>query len=94
MFLFDSSVAEKHLKHSLVMRESLLPPDHLDIVQSLNNLAALYNDGKDYEKAEIFYERALLIRKRVLPMDHPTVVASVRNLGMLYRKQVSLGHRY
>ena len=67
------------------MRESLLPPDHLDIVQSLNNLAALYNDGKDYEKAEIFYERALLIRKRVLPMDHPTVVASVRNLGFLVR---------
>ena len=93
-FCFDHSNAEKHLKRALSMRESLLPEEHLDIVQSLNNLAALYNDAKDYQKAESFYERALLIRKSILPADHPTVVSSVRNLGMLYRKQVSFGYGF
>ena len=88
LFCFDHSNAEKHLKRALSMRESLLPEEHLDIVQSLNNLAALYNDAKDYQKAESFYERALSVRKSILPADHPTVVSSVRNLGMLYRKQV------
>ena len=47
------------------MRESVLGPDHPDIAQSLNNLAALYNDRKQYDKAEPLYERALKIRSKV-----------------------------
>lgn len=48
------------------MRESVLGVDHLDIAQSLNNLAALYNDRKQYDKAEPLYERALKIRTKVI----------------------------
>ena len=47
------------------MRESLLPINHPDIAQSLNNLAALYNDSKQYEKAAPLYERALEVRLKV-----------------------------
>ena len=43
----------------------MLGPDHPDIAQSLNNLAALYNDRKQYDKAEPLYERALKIRSKV-----------------------------
>jgi hypothetical protein len=38
------------------MRECTLGPDHLDLAQSLNNLAALYNDRKQFSKAEPLYE--------------------------------------
>lgn len=47
------------------MREATLGSDHPDIAQSLNNLAALYNDRKQYDKAEPLYERALQIRLKV-----------------------------
>lgn len=47
------------------MRESTLGPDHLDLAQSLNNLAALYNDRKQFNKAEPLYERALDIKTKV-----------------------------
>ena len=47
------------------MREHVLGPDHPDLAQSLNNLAALYNDRKLYSKAEPLYERALKIRLKV-----------------------------
>ena len=57
--------AESFFKRSLEMRESVLGPDHPDIAQSLNNLAALYNDRKQYDKAEPLYERALKIRSKV-----------------------------
>jgi nephrocystin-3 len=50
------------------MRESVMDPDHPDIAQSLNNLAALYNDRKQYDKAEPLYERALKIRTKVSGM--------------------------
>ena len=47
------------------MRESILGPDHPDVASSLNNLAALYNDKKLYDKAEPLYDRALKIRLKV-----------------------------
>ena len=57
--------AESFLTRSLEMRESVLGPDHPDVSQSLNNLAALYNDRKQYERAEPLYEKALQIRLQV-----------------------------
>ena len=47
------------------MREAVLPPDHPDLAQSLNNLAALYHDRKQFDKAEPLYERALQLRLKV-----------------------------
>ena len=47
------------------MREAVLPRDHPDLAQSLNNLAALYHDRKQFDKAEPLYERALQLRLKV-----------------------------
>ena len=47
------------------MRENVLGENHTDTAQSLNNLAALYNDTKQFDKAQQLYERALAIRKKV-----------------------------
>ena len=47
------------------MRESVCGSDHTDVAQSLNNLAALYYDAENYDKAEPLYRRALEIRRKV-----------------------------
>lgn len=74
------------------MRERLLGPDHPDCAQSLNNLAALYNEKKQYDKAEELYERALDIRRRALAPDHPSLAYTVKHLAILYKKTVSPPH--
>jgi len=48
------------------MRQSLLDANHPDVAQSLNNLAALYNDLGQYHHAMPLYQRALDIRQKVL----------------------------
>jgi nephrocystin-3 len=66
MYLFFFfRTAESFFKRALEMRECTLGPDHLDLAQSLNNLAALYNDRKQFSKAEPLYERALEIKTQV-----------------------------
>lgn len=77
------------LERSLEMRERVLGPDHPDCAQSLNNLAALYNEKKQYDKAEELYERALDIRKRALSPDHPSLAYTVKHLAVLYKRKVS-----
>lgn len=47
------------------MRQQLLPADHADIGQSFKNLAALYYDQKELEKAEPLYDKALQIKLKV-----------------------------
>ena len=65
MSLLLSRAAESFLKRSLAVRENLLENSHPDIAQSLNNLAALYNDLGQYQRALPLYERALDIRQKV-----------------------------
>lgn len=92
---FIHSTADQFLKRSLEMRERVLGPDHPDCAQSLNNLAALCNEKKQYEKAEELYERALDIRRRALAPDHPSLAYTVKHLAILYKKMVSnLWHAY
>ena len=62
---FFSSTAEQFFRRSIEMRESVLGSDSPDLAQSLNNMAALYNDRKQYDKAQDLYEKALEIRKKV-----------------------------
>lgn len=71
------------------MRERVLGADHPDCAQSLNNLAALYHEKKQYDKAEELYERALDIRRRALAPDHPSLAYTVKHLAILYKKMVS-----
>lgn len=75
------------------MRERVLGPDHPDCAQSLNNLAALCNEKKQYDKAEELYERALDIRRRALAPDHPSLAYTVKHLAILYKKTVSMPHQ-
>lgn len=70
------------------MRQRVLGPDHPDCAQSLNNLAALHTERREYEAAEGMYERALDIRKRALSPDHPSLAYTLKHLAMLYKRRV------
>ncbi|HEY6542300.1 MAG TPA: FxSxx-COOH system tetratricopeptide repeat protein, partial [Ktedonobacteraceae bacterium] len=65
--------AEPLYQRALRFREQLLGPEHLDVAQSLNNLANLYQQqGKDAE-AEPLYQRALRIWEQQFGSEHPMV---------------------
>jgi CHAT domain-containing protein/Tfp pilus assembly protein PilF len=65
--------------------EKALGPEHIDVANSLNNLALLYLSMGNYAKAEPLYQRALAIREKVLGPEHTEVAASLNNLAGLYR---------
>lgn len=83
-----SSAAKIFLTRSLEMRQRVLGPDHPDCAQSLNNLAALHTERREYETAEDMYEKALEIRKRALSPDHPSLAYTLKHLAMLYKRRV------
>jgi CHAT domain-containing protein len=80
--------AEPLYKRSLAIREKALGPDHLDVANSLNNLALLYQtQGGRYADAEALYQRTLAIFEKALGPDHPDVATSLNNLALLYSLQ-------
>jgi CHAT domain-containing protein/Tfp pilus assembly protein PilF len=74
-------------KQALVIREKALGPDHPDVGQSLNNLAALYRAQGRYAEAEPLYQRGLAIIEKALGPDHPRVGATLTNLARLFESQ-------
>lgn len=72
-------------ERALRLRESALGSDHSDTASSLYNLAALYHDGGEYTKAEMFYQRALTIWEKTLSPDHLNVALSLYRLAGIYR---------
>lgn len=52
---------------------------------SLINLALLYWDQREYEKAQPFFERALAIWERVLGPKHRDMAAYLENYAVLLR---------
>jgi tetratricopeptide (TPR) repeat protein len=55
------SESEPLYQRSLAIREKALGPEHPDVAQSLNNLAALYKAQGQYAKAEAMKARAKAI---------------------------------
>ena len=53
--------------------EKALGPEHPDVANSLNNLAALYQAQGRYAEAEPLYKRALAISEKALGPEHPDV---------------------
>jgi tetratricopeptide (TPR) repeat protein len=67
----DYRMAVQSLRRALAIREGILPPEHPDVAQSLNNLALLYyNTGRTAE-AEPLLQRSIAILEKTLPPEHP-----------------------
>ena len=75
--------AQLLLEKALAIHEKSLGPEHPDVAQSLNNLAALYNSQGQYAQAEPLYQRALNILQKSLPADHPNLATGMENYATL-----------
>ena len=64
-YIYSCRTAESFFKRSIEMRETLFGADHPEMAQSLNNLAALYCDKKQFQLARPLYEKTLEIRRAV-----------------------------
>ena len=71
-------------------REALYGPNHPNLADSLSNLAILYNQSGEYDKAQPLYERALQIYQTVHGPDHPDVAHTLTDLAVLHLEQVEL----
>ncbi|WNZ44126.1 tetratricopeptide repeat protein [Leptolyngbya boryana CZ1] len=71
----------------LAIAEKILPPNHPNLAQSINNLAFLYRAQGRLSEAEPLLQRALKIRETVLPPNHPDLAQSINNLASLYQAQ-------
>jgi len=53
----------------------------------INNLANLYFDKSDYDKAELMYQQTVSIREKKLGKKHPDYASALSNLALLYREK-------
>jgi tetratricopeptide (TPR) repeat protein len=81
------SQAEPWFVQCLLVTQSRLNSNHLDVAASLNNLAELYQLEGRYSEAEPLCQQSLEIRKNQLGSDHPDVAQSLNDLALLYDYQ-------
>jgi tetratricopeptide (TPR) repeat protein len=79
--------AKPLFERSLAIREKVLGKEHLNVANSLNNLAGLCRSQGVSEQAKPLYERALAIKEKVLGKEHPDVANSLNNLAASYYYQ-------
>jgi tetratricopeptide (TPR) repeat protein len=77
--------AEERLRLALQTRQLILEGGHLDVAESLNNLALVLHGKGDYDGAEPLYRESLAMRRKLLDDEHPDVAESLNNLGMLLK---------
>ncbi|PNW77316.1 hypothetical protein CHLRE_10g431150v5 [Chlamydomonas reinhardtii] len=71
----------------LASREDQLGPAHPDVAEACSNLAILYNQKGEYDKALPLYERALKIYEKHFGKDHPEVAHTLTDLAVLHLEQ-------
>jgi len=81
------SEAERLFQRALAIRERVLGPDHPDVAESLNDLAALYCHQGKYKEAEPLSQRALAITEKARGPEHPHVAIRLNNLAALYNEE-------
>ena len=76
----DYAAAARFLGDAARAQEAALGPDHLDLANTLNNLAVAHERCGQLDAAEREYRRAHAIASRVRPADDPIVTTSAQNL--------------
>ncbi len=83
--------AEAQLRVALETRERLYGKERIEVAPSLDDLARVMVQKRDFATAESLYRRALLIRQGVLGEDHPDVAATLSSVAYMTHWQG--GHR-
>ncbi len=69
------------------MTKKAFGPDHPDVAQALNNLAALYaRQGRNAEAERLFKQSVATFEKTLGP-NHPELADVLENLAGLYKDQ-------
>lgn len=71
--------------HSYELARAHLADTHPALISSVNNLAGVYRELEEYEKAEEFYLRGLELRRAAHGDAHREIASSLNNLASLYR---------
>ncbi|HEX4959652.1 MAG TPA: tetratricopeptide repeat protein [Thermoanaerobaculia bacterium] len=79
--LYDS--AAPLLERSLALRRQRFGEDHLEVADSLDNLAELYLQRDEIAKAEKTARRALAIRRKLRGEEDPAIAESLNQLGLV-----------
>jgi eukaryotic-like serine/threonine-protein kinase len=80
--LYDD--AQELFEEALEIRRGALPPDHPDIAESLNGLAALFGQTGRLAEAEALFEEALAIREKAFEPNDLKIAMSLSNLANMY----------
>ncbi|MEI9922658.1 MAG: tetratricopeptide repeat protein [Bradyrhizobium sp.] len=73
-----------------MVTEKAFGPDHPDVAQAQNNLAALYARQGRNADAERLFKQSVATFEKTLGPDHPDLADILDNLAGLYRDQGSL----
>lgn len=80
----------ENLEGSISIKESILGPDNLGSLRTLENLGATYEDMGDTTRAESIYRKVLQIRESKLGRDHQESANALFQLGQLCSKSGNL----
>ena len=66
---------------ALKIHEKVLPPEHLHLATSYNNVGITYANTEDFPKAVECLEKALEIVEKVLPPTHPYIASTKQSIA-------------
>ncbi|WNG52133.1 serine/threonine protein kinase [Archangium minus] len=84
-FKGDYQASLKDAQEALAIQRRLLPEDHPDLAQTLNDAASTCTSLSLYDEAREYHERALAIREKAFGSRHPKVAISLFNLGLVFQ---------
>jgi tetratricopeptide (TPR) repeat protein len=82
--------AETMYQRALAGYEKAVDPDHMPILDTINNLDVLYSNQRKLKETETIYQQALAGYKKAIDPDHISTLDTVNNLGILYYHQGKL----
>ena len=67
--------------------EKVLGKDHADTLNTIHNMASVFNDQGQYEKALEWYQRALDGYEKVLGKDDADTLNTIHNMAIVFKNQ-------
>lgn len=74
------------LKEALHIRMKFYGPHHVDVVDTLNNIAGVYFHKRELDIAKELYLDVLLVRNYIFGRNHPSVAVTAQTLGKVYTR--------
>jgi CHAT domain-containing protein/Flp pilus assembly protein TadD len=72
-------------EQALAIRERLLPPDHVELAESLTDLGLIHMEMRKLNEAQPLLQRVLAIQERLLGSESLQLVDALLNLSYVYR---------